>query len=114
MRRMGFRTKASKGRGQAAGTDIAGRVARFAQTAIIGGGSDVRSGPCTALNESGLSKGRSVHDNADGTEHAQQRVRIFDGLEKLFFKIMRKIGRVRFSSRRENEERSPGPDSRWR
>jgi hypothetical protein len=22
--------------------------------------------------------------------------------------------RVRFSSRRENEERSPGPDSRWR
>jgi hypothetical protein len=36
MRRMGFRTKASKGRGQAAGADIAGRVARFAQTAIIG------------------------------------------------------------------------------
>ena len=47
-------------------------------------------------------------------ERAQQRVRIFDALEKLFFKIMRKIGRVRFSSRRENEERSPEPDSRWR
>ena len=45
---------------------IAGRVARFAQTAIIGGGSDVRSGPCTALNESGPSKRRGVPDNADG------------------------------------------------
>jgi hypothetical protein len=45
------------------------------------------------LNESGLSKGGGVSmTTPTARERAQQRVRIFDALEKLFFKIMRKSG----------------------
>jgi hypothetical protein len=45
------------------------------------------------LNESGLPKGGGVSmTTPTARERAQQRVRIFDALEKLFFKIMRKSG----------------------